>query len=317
MNKRIKLIILSIFLLGTIHLSATKYAGEIFRMGSGVRNFALGNCGISDVDAYGLAYWNPALIAKTEGNKFELMHAEEYMGLLTYDTFSAIWNKQFSVVITRIGIDDIPLTKVPNDTLEVGFDNRPYKYKSVNNSDFVVYLGFYRKIGNYHIGLTPKFAYRHLAEENGFGFGADISSFYEFLDNLLIAFKIRDFFSTQILWGNGTHEIVNPGFDLESNYKFLMPLINLNSQVLAGTEIHTDGRKETATIAAGFLSFDFHFGLEVNLHKNADVYFGYDVDNFTTGLSLKIKNKWKINYSFEQDSEDLENSHRISIGLNL
>ena len=177
-------------------------------------------------------------------------------------------------------------------------------------------MGIYRKIGKYHIGLTPKFAYRHLAEENGFGFGADISSFYEVSDKLVVAAKVRDFFSTQILWGNGTHEIVNPGFDIESNYKFIMPIIKFDAQVFGGTEIHTDGREETATIAAGFLSFDFHFGLKVDFHKNVDVYFGYDIDNFTSGLSLKIQ-KWKINYSFEQDSEDLENSHRISIGMNL
>ncbi len=310
-------ILILIILLISCNLFATKYAGEIFRMGAGVRNFALGGCGISDFESFSLAYWNSAFLHKVTEDKFELMHAEEYMGLLTYDMISAIWgkNNKMSIVITRIGIDNIPLTKLENPDEPVSFQNRPYKYKSVNNSDFVIYFGISRKLGNYYLGFTPKFAYRNLAEENGFGFGADISSYYEFSDKWLIAAKIRDFFTTQILWGNGTHEIVNPGFDLESNYRFMMPIFNRNSKIFLGTEMYTEGRDIAATTSLGFLSIDYHVGLELNIHSNVDLYFGYNINNLTSGLSINIKN-WKINYSFEQNSE-LENSHRISIGLVL
>jgi hypothetical protein len=46
-------------------LCAEKYAGEIFRMGAGVRNFALGSTGITDTNGYAPAYWNPALMPYT------------------------------------------------------------------------------------------------------------------------------------------------------------------------------------------------------------------------------------------------------------
>ncbi|MCK4312799.1 MAG: hypothetical protein KAW88_08710, partial [Candidatus Cloacimonetes bacterium] len=240
-----------IIILIAINLGATKYAGEIFRMGAGVRNYALGGCGVADENSFALAYWNSALLSKVKNNKFELMHAEEYMGLLTYDTASAIWGKdnKFSVVITRIGIDDIPLTKLVNPEDSLSYSNRPYKYKSINNSDYVIYFGLARKIGKYNIGLTPKIAYRNLAEESGFGFGADISTFFELSKKMLFGIKVRDFFTTQILWGNGTHEIVNPGIDAELNYKFLFPIFQKNAQLFLGTEIYTEDRDTASKVS--------------------------------------------------------------------
>jgi len=300
------------------NLFATKYAGEIFRMGAGVKNFALGNCGLTDENSYAPAYWNSALLIKATNNKFEIMHAEEYMGLLTYDTASAIWGNEnkFSLVITRIGIADIPLTKLTDPTIEPDSLNRPYEYKSVNNSDLVVYFGFARKIGNYNIGFTPKIAYRHLAEENGFGFGADISTFFELSEKWMIAAKIRDFFTTQILWGNGTHEIVNPGFDLETKYKFIFPVIKRSSNFYTGFEIFTENRGDASNISLSFFSLDYHLGLEMNIHEKADLYIGYDINHFTSGISIGYRN-WKINYSLELDTNDLDNSHRVSISLDL
>lgn len=311
-----KIIIITLLLL-CLQLSATKYAGEIFRMGAGVRNYAMGGCGVSDENTYAIAYWNAALLTKVSQNKFEIMHAEEYMGLLSYDTISAIWgnDNKFSVVITRIGIDDIPLTKIENPEDSLSYKNRPYKYKSVNNSDFVIYFGISRKIGKYNVGITPKIAYRDLADESGFGFGADISTYFEISRKIMLAARIRDFFTTQILWSNGTHETVNPGFDLEVNYQFIFPIIQKNSRFYFGTEIYTEDRDVASKASLGFFSLDYHFGCEINFHKTVNIYLGYDIDNFTTGLSLNISN-WKLNYSFEQNTE-LDNSHRISIGYSL
>lgn len=315
--KTIKTALLIVILLVTIDLSATKYAGEIFQIGAGVRNFALGNCGISDVNSSSLAYWNPALLALVEENRFELMHAEEYAGLLSYDTAAVIWGKtnKFSVVLTRIGIDNIPLTELENPDEPVSGSNRPYKYGSVNNSDLVVYFGFARKIGSYNIGFTPKLAYRNLAEESGVGFGADISTYFYLTESTLLAVKLRDFFSTQILWGNGTHEIVNPSLDSEINHSFILPVLKQNSTIYLRTEIFAEGRDASSSVAIGPISLDYHLGYEVNLHQTVDLYLGYDLANITSGLKIKIKN-WDINYSFEYDNE-LENSHRVSVGFNL
>lgn len=315
--KTLKIIMTIMIIFVAIDLSATKYAGEIFQIGAGVRNFALGNCGLTDVNSTSIAYWNSALLTLVEEDRFELMHAEEYLGLLSYDTAAAIWGKtnKFSVILTRIGVDDIPLTELYDPDEPISGSNRPYKYSSVNNSDIVVYFGFSRKIGKYNFGFTPKLAYRNLADENGVGFGADISTFFLLSEKTMLAVKLRDFFSTQILWGNGTHEIVNPSLDSEVNHSFVLPVFKWNSTAYLRMEIFAEGRDTSSSVSLGPVSLDYHLGFEVDLHSAVDLYMGYDLTNITSGLKLKIKN-WDINYSFEYDNE-LENSHRISVGLHL
>lgn len=298
-------------------LLADKYAGEIFKMGAGVRNSAMGNCGLTDSKSANIAYWNSALLSLQPEKKMELMHAEEYAGLLKYDLFSAVLGKKerFAFTIARIGINNIPLTKLENENEAVAYDNRPYEYKSVNNSDIIVYFGFSRKVGNYYLGFTPKITYRNLADETGFGFGSDLSSFIMLQHNLMFAASLRDFFTTQILWSNGTHEFVNPNLQLELKYSFLLPYLNKNSNIYLGTDIYAEDRDFAATTSFSIFSMDFRAGLEIQALENLDLLLGYDIDNFTSGIGFTYK-KWKINYAFEQNGE-LENSHRISIGLNL
>lgn len=305
--KKIYLMIIIVIIIAP--LAADKYAGEIFRMGAGVDNFALGNTGLTNRTSAGLAYWNPAFLAEGKDNHFEIMHAEEYNGLLQYDVISATFGNKISFVVTRIGIDDIPLTKWDETT------NRPYVYKNVNNSDLALFVGFQRNILGRNIGFTPKLAYRNLADETGFGFGLDISSYYDVSPNWIIAGKLHDIFTTQIIWSTDTSETVYPGLDLETAYSFQIPGINKTSQILAGTDIYTESRDYAATTSLGALSADYHLGLATNIHPRADLLLGYDVNMLTTGLRLNYKN-WFVNYAFKYNTE-LDNSHRISMELKI
>jgi len=296
-------------------LDAEKYAGEIFRIGAGVRNYALGNTGVSDYNSTSLAYWNASLLSKGDTNGFELMHSEEFMGEVSYDTFSAIWgdNYRYSFVLSRIGINNIPITRLPDPNKPVSPDNQPYKYKTVNNADYIAYIGLYRKLGAYVVGLTPKIAYRTLADTDGFGFGADISTYFDLHQHILLGINVRDFFTTQVFWENGTHETVNPGVDLEFNISFPNYLFNNRATLYIGTELMTEGRKEAATHNINDISLDYHFGLELPLPEYVNLYAGYDVDSLTTGLSLNIS-QFQLNYAFKYNTE-LDNSHRVSIGF--
>ncbi len=314
-NVKIFILGFSLFL-GIINLNATdKYAGEIFRIGAGVKNYALGNLGLTNTESPAIVYWNSALLSQNKGKSFELMHAEEFSGLLTFDILSAKISNKIGFVFTRIAINDIPLTKKTDPNLDLSSNNRPKKYKSITNADYILYVGFVRNIGKYHLGITPKLAYRSLAEESGYGFGADLSTYFQPTNNWMLGFKLRDFFSTQILWANGKHEIVNPGMDFESKYQFKFPILKKISNLYFGTEIYAEGRDYASTVSLGDLSFDFHTGLEIKLSESIAILSGFDVEHFTAGLSLQIK-KITINYAFEQNSE-LDNSHRISLGLML
>jgi hypothetical protein len=260
-----KCLLIILLITTSITLFADKYAGEIFKMGAGVRNFALGRAGLTDINSPANTYWNSSLLLLQEQNTFELMHAEEFNGLLKYDTFSGSIGKDNPIgfTLSRIGINNIALTKLPDEDKEPSEDNKPYKYKSVNNSDYILYLGFTQKIGMFPVGLTPKLAYRTLAETSAFGFGADVATYYQLNDTFTFGFKIRDIIPTQIYWENGTKESVNTGFDLEARINTKLPLVDRPLILFINSEINTEGIKEYSTVNIGDVSFDPHIGAEI------------------------------------------------------
>ena len=308
------LTILIALLFFTTNSFAEKYAGEIFDMGIGVRNLAIGNLGITDTDTKSKAYWNASLLGNSSGIETEVMHSEEFNGLLSYDTASLTWGKtnRYNLILSRINISDIGLTKLENPDEEISDENRPYIYKNISNSDYIIYFGFMKKIKKLPVGITTKLIYRNRAGKSGYGFGADLTTHYYLNQKILLGARLHDFFSTQIFWESGNHEIINPGLDLESRFQFLIPLIERKSFFYLNFETLFEGREEAANLSFSEISTEIHTGLELNLHKYLDLYLGYDYKHFTSGLSLNLYN-FDLNYSFETHSS-LDNSHRISVG---
>lgn len=312
------LLCISIIVLSSISLHAEKYAGEIFRMGAGVDNFALGSTGITNINSPSASYWNAALLNYYQDNAFEVMHAEEFGGQIKYDTFSGVLGKSSHIgfVITRIGYGNIPLTKLENDSLPPSVDNQPVVYKTVTNSDYIAYFGIGR-IYNEKIsyGITPKIAYRTLAEHSGYGFGADLGGYYHMNDNTNVGVRVADFFTTQLFWQNGTHEIANPSLDLEINHGMKLTKAQIPVAGYLRAEIMAEGREEATMVSAGPMSLDLHGGIEVQPISSVKVMGGYDAGNITAGINITY---WilSIHYAYKQlPKDDLESCQRISMGL--
>jgi len=298
-------------------LFADKYAGEIFYMTPGVANQAMGNTGITNGDALSAAWWNPALLALPGSKGVELMHAEQFEGLLQFNHISAILGNQnrMGLVITHIGIDDIGLTRLENDSLPPSATNQPYVYKKVNNNDLVAYFGISRSLkDNLHMGVTPKLAYRSLAEKTGFGFGADLGLLWDINPVWRFGLVAKDFFTTQIIWENGTQENVLPSANTEIGLHTTILRSKVPFILNAGLETLFEGRDEAATINAGAISADLHAGMSVQPIPQLKVMAGYDIDSITAGLGIYI-NKLNIEYAIKQGSQDdLGYSQRISAG---
>jgi hypothetical protein len=312
--KKYIFILMTVLLLSQTHLWATKYAGEIFKMGAGVRNYSMGKLGVTDRYTPALAYWNASLLLQQEKRAFELMHAEEFHGIVKYDTFSGTIGESNRVgfTLSRIGVNNITLTRLENDDEDISINNRPVKYKSINNSDYILYVGFARYIGKVPLGITPKIVYRNLAEVPAFGFGADISTHFVAHENFILGLRIRDAIPTQIYWDNGTREYVKIGFDAEAQIRSKLPVLNSDMVFYLNCEINTEGVQRSATANIGATSFDPHLGVEFILHPRLSFFAGYNIDNVTTGVGINYQ-QFLLNYSFEQNSE-LDNSHRFSIG---
>ena len=300
-----------------INLHAAKYAGEIFKMGAGVRNFALGRTGLTDVNTPALAYWNASLLLRQTYNTFELMHAQEFNGLLKYDSFSGSWgeNHRIGFTLSRIAINNVPMTRLPDPADSVHAGNRPYRHRSVNNSDYILYLGLAGRIGSFPIGMTPKFVYRTLANETAFGFGVDIATHFKPNDIFMFGIRVRDAVPTQIYWRNGTTESVNTGVDLEMQISAKMPVIGRPLNLFINGEINTEAIKKNSFVNIGDVSLDPHLGAELVLHPMVSFFTGYDIEFFTAGIGINYNNLL-LNYAFEQNSY-LDNSHRFSIGVKI
>jgi hypothetical protein len=312
----IVLIGLSLLLL-PVWLNSAKYTGEIFQLEPGVANQAMGNTGLTNPEALSATWWNPALLALPGKNGLELMHAEQFEGLMQFNHAAAIFGTQnrIGLTITHIGIDDVKLTRLINEHDTLSATNQPYVWKKVNNNDLMAYLGIGRSIRpNLHLGVSPKLAYRSLAQHNGFGFGADLGLLWEIKSNLSLGCVAKDVISTQVIWENGTWETALPSLQTELGYRTTVLKQAVPIQFAIGIESLFEGRKEAAAVHAGPWSGDFHVGAAIRPIPQVKIMTGYDADAFTAGLGFSIS-KISLDYAIKLGSEDdLGYSQRISAG---
>ncbi len=316
MRKLYIVIAISWFMLGSMY--GTKYAGEIFQISNGVVNQAMGNTGLTFSGSLSAAYWNPALLSSTNIRGMELVHTQHFEGLMQQNQLSLIHgNKTFgSIIINHIGIDDIKLTELENPADTLSNSNRPIVIKTVSNNDFIIIGGISRRIGNTTaIGLSPKLAYRSLAENSGYGFGADIGFLWELNSGMAFGANLRDFFSTQILWENGTYETVTPNLDLETAYRGFVFSRNIPIHLALRTQIYAEDRDEAATLAFSIFSADFHGGLCINPIPQLRLMGGYDIDSFTAGIGIQLR-RFNLDYAFKNGATDgLGSSQKVSLGI--
>jgi hypothetical protein len=285
-------------------LGATKYAGEIFSFSPGVMNQAMGNTGLTYAESHAAGWWNPALLAYSNHRGLELMRSDHFEGLLTQNQISLRPGSETSISINHLAIDKVKLTKLEDEDGELSNENRPYVWKTVTNQDIIIYTGYGRTLKpKLHLGISPKLAYRSLAEHNGYGIGADLGALWNPAGNLLLAVNLRDFFGTQILWESGEHEIAMPNLDLELGYGLQIPKYNIPMHLAVRTQAFIEERGEASSFSSSSLSADLHAGMMVQPIPALKILAGYDVDSFTAGLGLNIRSVG-VNYAFKTNAPD-------------
>lgn len=299
-----------------VALGATKYAGEIFQLSPGVLNQAMGNTGLTWSGSLAGGWWNPALLAVPGDNGVELMRSEHFEGLLQQNQLSVIFGDKVraSLQINHLGINEIKLTQLENPADSLSNDNRPVVWKTVGNNDVILYGSLARSLNDrLHIGLTPKLAYRDLAGNNGYGFGADLGLLWDAGFGLSTAANLRDFFSTQIVWENGTHEIAIPNLDLELAYDFALLGEKVPLHLAMRAQVYAEDRGEASNITSGIFSADLHAGLLVQPVPALNVMAGWDTDSFTAGLGVRWRSLG-LDYAWRNGSpDDLGSSQRLAL----
>jgi hypothetical protein len=303
-----------LLLIVSIPLGATKYAGEIFSFSPGVINQAMGNTGLTMQASHAAGWWNPALLAGDNLRGIEVMRSDYFEGLLTENQASIRFSGGTALSINHLAIDQIKLTKLEDEDEDLSNENRPYVWKTVTNQDIILYGSFARPLReNLYVGISPKLAYRDLAEHSGWGLGADLGAYYQASRSLAFGMNLRDFFGTQIIWESGEHEIAMPNLDLEAGYSFSALKQEIPVYLALRAQNFFEERGDAANLSSSIVSTDFHAGVMVQPISAMRIMMGYDVESFTAGLGLGFRDLG-INYAFKSNAPDgLGHSQKISL----
>lgn len=304
-------LLITLILLAVLPLLGNNYAGEIFTFSPGAMNNAMGNTGLCLPSSHAAGWWNPALSALESSRSAEVMHSNFFDGLLAQNQFSMRLGQGFALSINHLKIDKVKLTKLEDEGDVISDSNRPYAYKTISNQDLIIYGSFGRALSeNFAIGISPKLAYRNLAEHSGYGFGADIGAYYKIHEYLDLGVNLRDFFGTQILWENSTHEVALPNLDIELSTSFELTSKEIPLHIALRAQNYYEQR---ASQSSDTIRSEFHGGIMLRPIPALGIMGGYDRDSFTAGVALELFDIG-LSYAFKNKAEGgLGHTQRVSL----
>jgi hypothetical protein len=300
----------------------TKYAGEFLRIGVGPRALGMGGAFVAVADDVTAAYWNPAGLAFLPNRVASVMHSEQLSGL-AYDYAGYAHPRgdterrtAYGVSLIRLGLDDIPITSLPNPALPIdellanGQRNRPFVVRFVGNVEYGLLLSYARKASSkLAIGGNVKIIHKSLGVASAFGVGVDASVLFSPLSHLFVGANLQNVTSTILTWDTGTKEYIAPQLKLGASY--LLPVKQLRGQILfaADLDLLIEGRKQSTT-SFGRASGSGHFGVEYSLQRTVTIRTGVNSNGITAGAGISTPSFSmfstmlipSIDYAFVNDS---------------
>ncbi len=80
--------LLAVMLFSTEASATENFAGDFLMRGAGTRSLSMGNSAVAVVSDATSAYYNPAGLAQLKSYEINLMHSEQFAGLINYNTLS-------------------------------------------------------------------------------------------------------------------------------------------------------------------------------------------------------------------------------------
>jgi hypothetical protein len=166
--------------------------------------------------------------------------------------------------------------------------------------------------------MNIKFIYRNLMESSAMGIGFDVGLIYSPIDKLFFGATIQDVTTTYLGWDTGRKELIPPTLRLGAGYYF--EIFNGIFSPALDFSLRFDNRKYSSLVAVGPMTIDIIPGFEFVYKDIVALRAGYnDTKQITLGLGLKVY-RLNLDYAFAKfssEENDLGNTHRISLKLNL
>lgn len=318
MNKSLIVVSISLLLLGSSS-RAEKYAGEFLSLGVGARSLAMGSAFVALSDDATAPYWNPAGSSQMEKRQIFLQHSERFEGMVKWDGGSYVHplkvllgaKSALGIAVLRLGVDDIPITEVPDPSQDPGPQNMPEIVERIDSSYYVGLLNYSRKAGEkLAIGGSFKIVQADLRKATALGAGLDIGTIFRPYPRLSLGLSLRDATTTVISWDTGTREYVMPtasiGFALTTPMSFPRGRFGLTGDL----DFKFEERKTASQFAYDLASGESHLGAEYTYRDVVSGRLGLDVGHLTFGAGVSYKG-FSVDYA-HLDHEELGATTRIS-----
>jgi len=306
-----------LLLSGSSH--AEKYAGEFLSLGVGARSLAMGSAFVALSDDATAPYWNPAGSSQMEKRQIFFQHSERFEGLVNCDggayvhPLEALFGAKSAVGIAllRLGVEDIPVTEVPDPNQDPGPFNMPEVVGRINSSYYVAYLNYSRKAGDkWSVGGSFKIVQADLGEAGALGAGLDVGTIFRPYSKLSLGLSLKDATTTVLSWDTGTREYVMPttsvGFAVRAPLSYPRGEFGLAGDL----DFRFENRKTASQFAYDIASGEAHLGAEYTYRKVVSARLGFDVGHITFGAGIAYKG-----FSFDYahlDHDDLGATTRLS-----
>lgn len=290
---------------------ASRYAGDFLALGAGARALGLGSAYVAVADDATAGYWNPAGLSTLESRQAHLMHAERFAGLVNHDYLALAWPGRLfrgtALSLMRIGVDDIPFTRLQDPGRPLGPDNRPVVVSLATSADYVLYLSAGHCLGQqFAAGASLKAIYRTVGSFRAYGFGLDLGLRYYPIPGFCLAAVLRDAVTTPIRWDTQTTDQIYPSLLLGLAYA--LPLGSGRVAALLATRTGGD-----AADAADRLPLNA--GLEYQ-YRFLAVRLGLDEQQPAFGLGVRPHPRLELDLAYLQHDE-LEGTYYLSAAFHF
>ncbi|MBT7787641.1 MAG: PorV/PorQ family protein [Calditrichaeota bacterium] len=288
-----------------------KYGGEFMATGGGARPLGMGGAytALSE-DAYAI-FWNPAGLNSIRHPQLGLMHSERFAGEVDYDVAGiALPQPDNSVIgfgIIRLGVNNIPFTRLENPGEPISEDNRVEVDKIVTEGEYAFYAAKSGQFRNWSWGVAPKLVFKHIgSEQQAYGLGFDAGILGRPIEKLPITagLAVRDVLGTVIAWDTGHTEVIVSTIRFGIAAKINLPALEAKIIPVADVDYRLEAIGESNAFAS-------HIGLEYLIRDSIGLRIGSDDGELTFGGGLNL-NPLSIDYAFI-DHDALGETHRVSI----
>jgi hypothetical protein len=316
-------------------LSNGKYAGEFLSLGVDARALGMGGAYVAQATGASAAYWNPAGLAYISRNELNLMHAEQFDGIVGYDFGSYAQPSKgetggWGFGAIHLGVGDIPVTVLEDPNSPIGPNNRVNIAHQTSDTELALFAGFGRVLtrwggGKIAYGASAKIVGKWLYNESAYGLGFDLGIRYTPRTNVAIGVLLQDATTTAVIWSTGQKELIAPTLKLGGAWQVDIPKLIARITVAADMDLRFTDRGKADQFQMGAITGDSHLGLEyfINVSGTGIALRGgtepsRDADkgffaNYTFGAGLLFRS-FHVDYAFLAHPE-LGDTHRIALSL--